>query len=131
MRIQKFCGRERLPGGARLWHRLARKARFDGVVKVYGYGVAGQPGQQHRAAMRTGNVGGMVIARWWDKTIEVWLPCKCAAAEFDDADLAAGEDPLSAYAHELGHFALRGKARQPWVEEAVATKYGKRLLRTA
>src|SRR5207249_2387559 len=54
MRLSRYCGRERLPGGRRLWQRLARRAGYRGTVAVYGYGVGGRPGGTQRKAERTG-----------------------------------------------------------------------------
>lgn len=131
MEIVKHCGRERLPGGERLWRRLARTSGFTGRLQVFGYGVTGRPGLEHRHAMRTGVERGVTLADYGQNMIRVWLPCVCAAAEFDQDQLAPHERPLGAFAHELGHHAIRqrGKKMLPHIEEAVAERYGRMLLR--
>jgi len=128
MRIVRYCGRERLPGGARLWRRLARRARFDGVLLVFGYGVGGRPGDEQRKAERTGELSGMVLADYEPGVIRVWVPCTCQAAEFDADQLREdGDDPLASFAHELGHH-REWIRRREYHNEAVAERYG-RLLR--
>src|SRR5438552_1533749 len=102
MRIVRYCGRERLPGGARLWRRLARRARFDGVLLVFGYGVGGRPGDEQRKAERTGELSGMVLADYEPGAIRVWVPCTCQAAEFD-------ADQLREDADDLAHRGRRGR----------------------
>lgn len=132
MIVKRYCGHERLPGGERRWRRLARAAGFSGSVELYGYGVAGKPGREQRAAMRTGVESGVVVADYGDNIIRVWLTCRCAAAEFDTDRLAYEQkDPLTNFAHELGHHVVKARGRKmlPWVEEAVAERYGRRLLR--
>lgn len=130
MEIVRYCGRERLPGGTRLWRRLARKSGFTGRLEVFGYGVLGLPGSQHRRAMRTGIERGVTLADYGQNLIRVWLPCTCAAAEFDV--LAPHEEPLGTFAHELGHHVIhqRGRLMLPHIEEAVAERYGRLLLRS-
>lgn len=131
MRIVKFCGREKMPGTERRWRRLARVAGFTGTLRLYGYGVAGQPGQQQRRAMRTGDMG-VNLATHSPGEICVWLPCSCAAAEFDGDDLTEWRcDPLTAFAHELGHDRQhqRDRLRHGSHAEASAERYGRRLLR--
>src|SRR5207245_1890168 len=44
MRLIRYCGRERLPGGERVWRRLALRAGFAGTRCVFGYGAGGRPG---------------------------------------------------------------------------------------
>lgn len=132
MIVKRYCGHERLPGGERRWRRLAKASAFAGRLEVYGYGVAGAPGRAQRAAMRTGEEGGVVVADYGDNIIRVWLPCRCAAAEFDmDALGVEQKDPLTNFAHELGHHVikLRGRRLMPSIEEAVAERFGRRLLR--
>jgi len=129
MRIARYCGRERLPGGVRLWRRLARRAAFDGILAVYGYGVGGRPGGSQRKAERTGELPGTVLADYEPGLIRVWVPCTCQAAEFDaDQLLEAREDPLSSFTHELGHH-VQYVRRRAYFNEAVAERYGRLLLR--
>ena len=112
MRLSRYCGRERLPGGRRLWERLARRAGFRGAVAVYGYGVGGRPGGAQRKAERTGIQDGMVIADYEPGLIRVWLPCTCQAADFDSDQLHEDhEDPLASFAHELGHHVQYARRR--------------------
>ena len=66
-----------------IWRRLARRARFDGVLLVFGYGVGGRPGDEQRKAERTGELSGTVLADYEPGVIRVWVPCTCQAAEFD------------------------------------------------
>jgi hypothetical protein len=129
MRIVRYCGRERLPGGARFWQRLARRAGFTGTLVVYGYGVGGRPGGAQRKAERTGELGGMVLADYEPGLIRVWLPCTCQAADPDvDQLVEEREDPLSSFAHELGHH-VQHRRRRAYLNEAVAERYGRLLLR--
>jgi hypothetical protein len=129
VRIVRYCGRERLPGGARLWVRVARRAGFDGALAVYGYGVGGRPGGTQRKAERTGDLSGMVLADYEPGLIRVWLPCTCQAADFDVDQLADSlEDPLSSFAHELGHHVQYAR-RRTYFNEGVAERYGRLLLR--
>ena len=129
MRIVRCCGRERLPGGARLWQRAARHAGFAGTLAVYGYGVGGRPGDSQRKAERTGVLPGMVLADYEPGLIRVWVPCTCQAADLDSDQLAEShEDPLSSFAHELGHH-LQYARRRTYFNEAVAERYGRLLLR--
>jgi hypothetical protein len=129
MRISRYCGHERLPGGARLWERLARRAGFKGTLVAYGYGVGGRPGGAQRKAERTGVHYGMVLADYEPGLIRVWVPCTCQAAEFDRDQLVDDrEDPLSSFAHELGHHVQYAK-RRTYFNEAVAERYGRLLLR--
>lgn len=130
MQIVRYCGRERLPGGTRLWRRLARKSGFTGRLEVYGYGVRGAPGMEHRRAMRTGVEKGVTLADYGHNLIRVWLPCVCAAAEFEFAQYDG--DVLSRFGHELGHHVIhqRGRPMLPHIEEAVAERYGRLLLRS-
>ena len=129
MRVARYCGRERLPGGTRLWERLARRARFDGVLLVFGYGVGGRPGDGQRIAERTGEFTGVVLADYEPGMIRVWVPCTCQAAEFDPDQLREDrEDPLSSFAHELGHH-VQYVRRRSYHDEAVAERYGRLLLR--
>src|SRR2546428_5273152 len=79
MRLIRYCDRERLPGGARLWQRLARRAGFRGTLAVYGYGVGGRPGGAQRKAERTGVPDGVVLADYEPRLIRVWLPRTCQA----------------------------------------------------
>jgi hypothetical protein len=56
------------------------------------------------------------------------VPCTCQAAEFDADQLRDdGDDPLSSFAHELGHH-RQWIRRREYHNEAVAERYG-RLLR--
>jgi hypothetical protein len=128
VRIVRYCGRERLPGGAALWRRLARRAGFDGLLAVYGYGVGGRPGDAQRTAERTGELSGTVLADYEPGLIRVWLPCTCQAAEFDVDQLASDrEDPLASFAHELGHH-VQFRRRGAYHNESVAERYGRLLL---
>jgi hypothetical protein len=125
----RFCGRERLPGGARLWQRLARRADFRGLLLVFGYGVGGRPGDAQRKAERTGELSGLILADYEPGLIRVWVPCTCQAAEFDPDQLRDdGDDPLSSFAHELGHHVQYAR-RRSYHNEAVAERYGRLLLR--
>jgi hypothetical protein len=129
MRVARFCGRERLPGGTRLWQRLARRAGFAGTLAIYGYGVGGRPGHTQRKAERSGAPVGIVLADYEPGLIRVWLPCTCQAAEFDlDQMTEDREDPLSSFAHELGHH-VQHRRRRSYFNEAVAERYGRLLLR--
>lgn len=129
MRIWRYCGRERLPGGARLWLRLAHRAGFKGTLVVYGYGVGGHPGRAQRKAERTGVHYGMALADFEPGLIRVWVPCTCQAAEFDTDQLAEmHEDPIASFAHELGHH-VQHRRRGAYFNEAVAERYGRFLLR--
>ena len=123
MYIKRYCGHERLQGSERLWRRLARKAGFEGRLEVFGYGVKGQPGAQQRRETRGVQDGLTTFADYETGLIRVWLPCSCAAAEFDDLE-ARKVSPLSAFAHELGHFVVekRGKKYLPQIEEALAER---------
>lgn len=59
----------------------------------------------------------------------VWAPCTYQAAHFDGDQLREDrEDPLSTFAHELGHHVQR-RLRGSYVNEAVAERYGRLLLR--
>lgn len=132
MEIRRYCGKERLSRSERLWRRLARTVGFSGTLEVFGYGVKGQPGAQQRREMRGLHEGLITYADYGPGLIRVWMPCACAAAEFDrDILEAKWADPLAAFAHELGHFVIekRGKKYLPWVEERVAERYGRWLLR--
>lgn len=124
MKIVRYCGKERLPGGERLWRRLAKEAGYDGLVKVYGYGTAGDKKAvtSHRAYER-GTTNGTykgptvglhtyVVETGQSILIEVWLPCKCQVALDDWMDIRDDKmpawmpdscEPLFVYAHELGH----------------------------
>jgi hypothetical protein len=129
MRILRYCGRERLPGSARFWQRLARRAGFRGTLAVYGYGVGGRPGGAQRKAERTGEQDGVVLADYEPGLIRVWLPCTCQAADLDTDQLAEDrEDALSSFAHELGHHVQYAR-RRTYFNEAVAERYGRLLLR--
>jgi hypothetical protein len=129
VRVVRFCGRERLPGGQRLWRRLARRAGFAGTLALYGYGVGGRPGHAQRKAERTGEFTGMVLADYEPGLIRVWLPCACQAADFDTDQLKEDrEDPVSSFAHELGHH-VQHRRRRRFQNEAVAERYGRLLLR--
>ena len=129
MDVFRFCGHERLPGGVRLWRRLARRAGFTGVLIVFGYGVGGRPGGSQRKAERTGDTSGMVLADYEPGLIRVWVPCTCQAADFDVEQLSdTHEDPLSSFAHELGHHVQHSR-RRSYFNEAVAERYGRLLLR--
>lgn len=132
MRVTRFCGKERLPGTTRRWARLALVAGFTGQLEVYGYGTVGEPGREHRRSQRTGEEGGVILADFEPGTIRVWLPCACAAAEFDQDDLIRDNDhPLASFAHELGHHRqhTRGKGRHGPHAEAAAERYGRMLLK--
>src|SRR5256885_12804554 len=76
MRISRYCGKERLPGSARFWQRLARRAGFKGTLALYGYGVGGRPGGAQRKAERTGVQHGMVLADYEPGLIRVWVPAR-------------------------------------------------------
>ena len=129
MKLSRYCGRERLPGGRRLWQRLARRAAYRGTVAVYGYGVGGRPGGTQRKAERTGVQDGMVLADYEPGLIRVWVPCTCQAADFDVDQLAEDhEDPVASFAHELGHHVQYAR-RRTYFNEAVAERYGRLLLR--
>ena len=129
MRVIRYCGRERLPGGERIWRRLALRAGFAGTLCVFGYGVGGRPGGEQRKAERTGELGGIGLADYEPGLIRVWLPCACQAADLDPDQLAAeGSDPLSSFAHELGHH-VQHRRRGAYWNEAVAERYGRLLLR--
>lgn len=126
MRIERHCGRERLLGSERLWRKMAKSVNFTGVLQVYGYGVSGRPGIEQRRAMRTGEEVPVTIADYGDNMIRVWLSCRCAVTDF-----RYEVTPLSAFAHELGHHVIRsrGKKMAPWIEEGVAERYGRMMLR--
>ena len=129
VRISRYCGKERLPGSARFWKRLARRAGFTGTLAVYGYGVGGRPGGAQRKAERTGVQDGMVLADYEPGLIRVWVPCTCQAADFDADQLREDREyPLSTFAHELGHHVQR-RRRGSYFNEAVAERYGRLLLR--
>ena len=132
--IRRFCGHERLPRGERYWRRLAAAVRFSGTLYVYGYGVGGRPGVEQRRCYRTGDAD-WTMGDYGPGEIRVWLPCSCAAVEFDpDLDLAVPHDlPLTVYAHELGHHVQRTRSKgylTDAAEEAVASRYGRWLLRS-
>lgn len=136
VRILKYCGKERLPGGERRWRKLAETASFDGSISVFGYGTGGLPGQQQcRAYITQGSAFGATLGDWQPGKIRVWLPCSgCAAVEFDpDLELAEGHDePLTVFAHELGHerqWQLDRGYETVGIDEAVASRYGRWLLR--
>ena len=72
---------------------------------------------------------GTVLADYEPGLIRVWVPCACQAADFDPDQLAADrDDPLSSFAHELGHHVQHRRRRVYW-NEAVAERYGRLLLR--
>lgn len=108
---------------------MARRAGFTGRLEVYGYGVGGMPGVQQRRAMWTGIERGVTLADYGHNLIRVWLPCVCAAAEFEFKQYDG--DVLSRFGHELGHHVIyqRGRKMLPYVEEAIAERYGRALLR--
>jgi hypothetical protein len=113
----------------RLWLRLARRAGFEGMLAVYGYGVGGRPGGAQRKAERTGVQDGMVLADYEPGLIRVWVPCTCQAADFDVDDMVDDhEDPLASFAHELGHH-VQYTRRRTYFNEGVAERYGRLLLR--
>lgn len=135
MRIIRHC-RERLPGGTRRWRRLARAADFHGALRVYGYGTVGRPAIQHRRAARTGELGGFVLGDYTNNRnlIRVWVRSPCAPVT--PTITAPHDDPLSVFAHELGHhrqhaagkrYGRSKRARAAY--EAVAERYGRWLLR--
>lgn len=129
MRIKKFCGRERLPGGERQWRRLARLVGFKGTLEVYGYGVGGGPGRQQLHSYLTS-------AKWWGTVgdygknlIRVWVKCYCSTID-DDETVEPG--PFHVFSHELGHYIqdLRGRTyKTKAIDEAVAERYGRWLRR--
>lgn len=130
MKIQKSCGYERLPSGERLWQKMAKSVGFSGTLELYGYGVTGRPGAEQRRASRTGNMEGMTLADYGDNMIRVWIPCRCAVVTFDSTP-QIGDDPLSCFAHELGHHVIKRKGHKmmPHVEESVAERFGRALVR--
>src|SRR5438046_9166475 len=115
MRIARYCGRERLPGGVRLWRRLARRAAFDGILAVYGYGVGGRPGGSQRKAERTGELPGTVRADYEPGLIRVWAPCTCQAR-------------FVVRQHRARQHVQYAR-RRAYFNEAVAERYGRLLLR--
>jgi hypothetical protein len=132
--IKRYCGRERLPGGARLLRRMAKLAEFDGVLEVYGYGVGGAPGRQQRSIYRHGDIYGFVQGDWsvgdGPERIRVWLRCVCSAVEFDpDLEQTARDNPLVVFAHELGHH--RQHVEGSLQDEGGATKRGANLINAA
>ncbi|HEV8573111.1 MAG TPA: hypothetical protein VGR43_00235 [Dehalococcoidia bacterium] len=128
MKIKKYCGRERLPGGERRWRRLAKAAGFDGTLQVFGWGVRGEPGREQRAAYRKER--GATIADYEPGLIRVWLQCECAATDFYDEDELTSQYVLAAFAHELGHHRQYLLSRERWTPQAdaVAERYGRALL---
>lgn len=128
MLISRFCGHERLPGGARRWKRLARRAKFTGTLRVFGYGVHGAPGKAQRRAERDSKYFGVTLADFQPNLIRVWLKCSCQAVE-ELPTLAEdlGDDPLASFAHELGHHMLHVRGRN-WYNEAAAERFGRLLL---
>ncbi len=143
MEIQRYCGKERLPGGERLWRKLAKAAGFNGVLKVYGYGAAGEDRvvDGHRK-FEKGEQDTVIIGlhTWWDgkpSQIQVWLPCKCQVTMDDwtktrDAMLPKWlEDryePLFVFAHELGHQMQHNDGQKFDKSERGATRRGIKLL---
>jgi len=150
MKLIRYCGKERLPGGERLWRRLAKEAGFDGTLKVYGYGAAGDRKvvESHRAfelGRKSKYYGKQIIVglHWGqdDHKIEVWLPCACQTALEDPFNnpnlvliatpgmpkwLKPRYEPLFVFAHELGH-AMQYRAGVERVERG-ATNRGNHLL---
>jgi len=136
MKIVRFCGKERLPGGERLWRRLAKEAGFNGTVKVYGYGAAGSKmaTSTHRA-YEVGKTSYTIVGLQTEKIelIEVWLPCKCQTAMDDMLPvngmpewLKDNYEPLFVFAHELGHYQQEVQGME--FSEPGATKRGTHLL---
>jgi len=135
VRIQRHC-QERLPGGERLWRKLARAVGFDGVVEVYGYGVHGAAGRAQRSAFAAGRRESLIIGYFYPATsrVLVWLDSPCAVGKWPPKHV--NDRPLAVYAHELGHFVQHGRGKYPprgkrarSRYEAVATRYGNALLR--
>lgn len=127
MQIVRHC-KERLVGGERLWRRMARLARFDGRVEVYGYGIHGKVGKQQRQDARTG-APGTTIADYGQNIIRVWMAAPCASVGTRSGTFVPG--PLFTYAHELGHHAqfLRGVVGVPAeLQEQRADRYARALL---
>lgn len=135
MRIIRHCGKERLPGGERLWRKMAREVGFKGTVRVYGYGVKGVPGIEQRRAARTGHERGMTLGDydWESGEIRVWLPCSCAVSAFDIKAWSIYQQPRGVFAHELGHHRQRvgGRAyKKDATFESVAERFGRMLMRS-
>jgi len=130
MRIKRYCGRERLPGGERRWRRLARAAGFDGTLQVFGWGVRGEPGRLQRSAYRKS--AGATVADYEPGLIRVWLDCACAATDFYDEDELTSQYVLEAFAHELAHHRqyLLSRERFSPQADAVAERWGRKLLRS-
>ena len=135
MTLHRHCN-ERLPGGERLWRKLARAVGFDGVVEVYGYGVHGAAGRAQRSAFNGGRYGGVTVGYFYPGTmrIQVWTEGPCAIGRL--VPNKPTDRPLEAFAHELGHFVQLGRGKYPPGRpkararyEAVATRYGNALLR--
>jgi hypothetical protein len=149
MKIVRYCGKERLPGGERLWRRLAKEAGYDGTLKVYGYGTAGNKSAVlSQRAYETGGKPGewdwpvIGLHSWNTKTnkttlIEVWLPCQCATALDEYKTIRYNDmlewlpdryEPLHVFAHELGHAMQQLDGIDQDKSEPGATKRGNNLL---
>lgn len=148
MKLIRYCGKERLPGGERLWRRLAKEAGFTGVLRVYGYGAAGDRKvvDSQRAYERgtpSKYYGRKIIVglHTTGEGLEVWLPCTCQTALEDSfmnpnlalhaADgqpkwLPVRYEALFVFAHELGHY--QQEMESTLYSERGATNRGNHLL---
>ncbi|HEV8575364.1 MAG TPA: hypothetical protein VGR43_11725 [Dehalococcoidia bacterium] len=127
MKIVRYCGKERLPGGTRLWRRLARLVGFKGTLELYGYGIGGKPGRAQLHAYLHGERSAVTIGDYGKNQIRVWVRCSCSPV--DSAEQYEPE-PLHVFAHELGHYIqdLRHKTyKTKAIDEAVAERYGRWL----
>ena len=136
MRIVRHCT-ERLPGGTRLWQKLACLADFNGTLLVYGYGTHGRPGREQLRAALMDQVGGFDLGDYTrgENLIRIWVSSRCALAF--PKKITEHETPLAAFVHELGHHRqhVAGKQvprtkKQNASYEAVAERYGRMLLRS-
>lgn len=129
MKIARYCGLERLPGGSRLWHRLAMAAGFNGTLEVQGYGTVGKPGREQLHAYINSVRSGFVVGDYSTNIIRVWLRCACSTVD-ESEEIAPS--PLDVFVHELGHYVQdrlgTRDTRPTHVEEGIATRYGRRLL---
>lgn len=129
MEIIRHCS-ERLPGGERLWRRLAKKAGWDGVLHVYGYGVGPRKhAVGHRKASRSEHPIPTVLAVYDpnDESIDLWLSSKCGVP------MSTRRTVIRTFAHELGHhidFTRNRKWGRDRVKtEQTADRYGAKLLK--
>lgn len=125
MKIVRHC-RERLPGGAAKWRRLARAAGFTGTLHVYGYGTGPRDtAYGHRKACTSEELIPVNVGYYTPTShIQVWVDSPCGIT------LRPTKKPLETFSHELGHH-LDYQNNRGWVGdvELKATRIGNTLLK--